>query len=70
MQTVQLSAGDLALLKEALAMAAARKEAQARFVRFGRHHDERAAAMRRLRGRLCAVRAGLPAGPLSVLASQ
>jgi hypothetical protein len=47
-----LSNLDIAVLIEALEMAASRHESMARAQKFGRHHDLKAEAMRRLRLRL------------------
>ena len=47
---------DVELLIEALAAAASRHEAQARVVKFGRHHDIAARDMRVLRLQLCRAR--------------
>jgi len=46
-----LSISDLRVVIDALAKAAARHESQARSVRFGRHHEKAAEAMRDLRRR-------------------
>ncbi len=52
---------ELQLLKEALAMAASRKESLARAnPRAARKHDDKARDMRRLRVKICAVRTPMP----------
>lgn len=53
-RTVELTRGDLdvKLLVTSLRLAASRREAQARVVKHGRHHDVQAAAMRDLAFRL------------------
>lgn len=56
MNNVSLGWQEIALLKEALATAAARHETQARAVKYGRAHDERAKSMRDLRRKICMVR--------------
>jgi hypothetical protein len=48
---------EIETLLVALAVAASRRESQARAVRFGRHHDEQADKMRALRLRLMKLRA-------------
>lgn len=53
---VDLTPGELSTLLDALALAASRREAQARYVKFGRHHDDDAAKMRRLRFKLMSIR--------------
>lgn len=45
---MQFDDDQLEALIAALTIAASRREAQARFVKNGRHHDEQAAQMRRL----------------------
>jgi hypothetical protein len=52
----RLTVDELTLLIEALAKSASRHESQALAVKFGRHHDETAAAMRALRFRLINAR--------------
>jgi hypothetical protein len=54
---ISLRPFDLALVIDALAKAASRHETQARAVKFGRKHDDTAAAMRALRRRLVRDRA-------------
>jgi hypothetical protein len=49
---INFTAAELELLLETLAMAACRKESQARAVKHGRHHDLAAVKMRLLRARL------------------
>jgi PadR family transcriptional regulator, regulatory protein PadR len=56
MTPVDLTRDELSTLLDALALAASRREAQARCVKFGRHHDDEAAKMRRLRFKLMSIR--------------
>lgn len=55
---IDLDHNSINLINEALAMAAARKESQARAIKHGRKHDVRAASMRRLRAYL--IKASTP----------
>jgi hypothetical protein len=54
---------DVTLLIDALAKAAARHECQANYVLCGRKHDDKAAAMRRLRARLMQYRVACERAP-------
>jgi hypothetical protein len=62
---VHLNDAEIMLAIEALAKSASRHESQARAVRFGRRHDETAAAMRALRFRLSAARNGQSLGKVA-----
>lgn len=53
-----LNLAEVELLMEALAMAASRKESQARAIRHGAHHDKVAACMRELRTKFWIVKFG------------
>lgn len=53
-----LTRADRNLILEALAMAASRHESMARVQKFGRRHDQKAAAMRKLRHELHALALG------------
>lgn len=51
-EPIQFDREEILLLLVALAMAASRRESQARVIKHGRRHDEEAIRMRRLRFRL------------------
>lgn len=53
---IDIPTADLTLVVDALAKAASRHESEARRVKFGRKHDDKAAAMRALRTKLLRVR--------------
>ena len=53
---------ELTAIIDALAIAAARRESQARAVKYGRHHDEAAVRMRLLRLRFMQERLDLATG--------
>jgi hypothetical protein len=58
----QFSYAELRLIKEALAMAASRKESMGRArPRSARKHDAKAEEMRRLHRKVCAIRTPAPA---------
>jgi hypothetical protein len=52
---------ELTILIDTLALAASRRESQARYVKHGRHHDEAAVKMRELRVRFMRQRLALQA---------
>lgn len=58
---ISLTIGELELLLDALARAAARLESMARAGKYGRRHDETAARMRSLRMRILRHKLGKPA---------